>query len=355
MKILAVPDLHCWYSGPKDEQERVREFRECAAEIDRVATEQRVTCALYPGDFFVTNRPSPSMMQAIIRMLSSVNYFSVGIAGNHDLTAPGQPCFVDVLADMNPLWGITEPKVVTRGNMAIAAIPSIKGITDDQLLGILYAKIAELPNAKYKIVMAHYATDISTYSSGEMALGKEPVFRMADLQGMPVDAVILGHIHKPGILSDGSQGPIILHTGALTRRDHGEGKDERLFYIADLDSKAITSHPLPARKFVTVNPTMPMPDVKDACVRFVWDTTDEALKMADTKAWEQQAYEAGAFFVTGFHPRIERTERTRAEGLTEQTSPIQAWEMWLGTQNAAQEINKAATVEIEKILKEVAA
>lgn len=355
MKILCVPDLHCWYTGPKDEQERISEFRSCIDAIKEAAETHAVNFVMVPGDLYVSNRPSPAQVLEIVSFLNNTHSTPIVISGNHDVCAVGQPDFVQVLTATMGIDCSNQPTSFRADDTSFALIPFIKGINDEQLLAILHKQIAKLPDAKYKIVMAHYATDISTYSSGEMALGKEPVFRMADLQGLPVDAVILGHIHKPGILSDGRLGPIILHTGALTRRDHGEGKDERLFYIVDLDNKAITSHPLPARKFVTVNPTMPMPSVKDAYVRFVWETTDEALKMADTRAWEQQAYDNGAFYVTGIHPHIERTERTRAEGLTEQTSPLEAWGMWLKTQGVAQGLNESATSEIEKILKEVAA
>lgn len=344
LKVLLAPDLHAWYEGPGPADARIDEWRRCGqAMVDAVRAE-RVRLVLIPGDLYVTNRPSPAQVLAIIhlfREFEAAGAEVICIAGNHDVAAPGAPNFVSLLGSIRPDWGITEPRVVARdipgsGRVAIGCLPWSKGADDDALAAITRALVAEMEAAvaDHRILMGHWATDVSTFSSGEYALGREPVLRLADLQTLPVGLVALGHIHKVQMLVDTlAGGPVVLHTGALTRRDFGEADDERAFCIYDLESRVVRWLPLPARRFVTVdaNGTDPAAaHLGDAYVRITYEATKEDAARFDHGRLIEGAQAAGAFYVAGVHPEIIRAERGRAEGVSESTDPLQGLDAWLG-------------------------
>jgi exonuclease SbcD len=347
MRLLLAPDLHAWYESPGPVEARINEWRACAWRLLEIAQAERCRYALFPGDLWVSNRPSPAQVLATVelfRAFTEAGIPVISIAGNHDVGAPEQPNFVSVLGSMHPTWGVTTPQVIRpEPDLAIACMPWTKGGTEDQLSAILHGLVAELHEGpekpRYQALLAHWPTDLSTYSSGESAVGREPCLRLADLQTLPVDLIVLGHIHRPERLSDR---PPILHTGALTRRDFGEQDDDRLAATVDLASGLVKWHPLPARAFVTVDPlARTRPSVADAYVRLVYRATEEAAARIDHDALVREMQAAGAFHVAGVFPEIVRTDRGRAEGLTEATDPLQALETWLQLQSDLTEETRA--------------
>lgn len=354
MNILCVPDPHCWYVGPGPEDARITEFQDCAHELIEIAAAEHCEVSLFPGDLFDVSRPEPWMIIAAIKLLKTLKNPYI-IDGNHEATRKNSPNFISVIGELKDGCVTSEPRSFYYGDAAIVCIPFFKDITDEQLIAITRAEVAKVHGTKRIIVMAHYATDISLYSSGELALGNEPVYRMADLEALPVDLVCLGHIHNPKILND--KKPIILHTGALTRRDHGEAKDDKLAYVVNLDSGKITSHLLPARRFTTINP---LEDedwsiCKDAYVRFKFKTTAEEYAKCDPQSWIKRAKENGAFFITGTQPVIERPERVRVKELSEKSAPIDWFRVWIDQQDVSEETKHLFLERAEGYLGEVAA
>ena len=361
MKIACLPDLHCYYTGPGPEEARLEEFRNCAQTAKEIIRHEKCEMVLVPGDLFVTNRPSPAQLMEVINFLTDLPHTYV-IAGNHDVGVPGQPNFVNVLATAHMFhhWGITHPRTILTDTIALILMPFVKDMTDDLLIFTLRQQVAqalEEPGDHKIVVVGHYATDISQYASGDFVVGREPVFRMADLQSLPVDAVILGHIHNPKILC---QKPLVLHTGALTRRDAGEAKDERGFFILDTDSMTVIFYEIPARRFVDIKVNNSfeekLPDVRDSYVRIIIQGTEEEFRKIDTQAFKQKVMDAGAFHITGIIPQLESSERCRLENISEITSPLTALRAWL---NLKPEVSNEAKTYVlskaEELLKGVAA
>ena len=364
--ILCAPDLHGWYTTPGSEQARIDEYNRCVDKMVRTAIAEKCELALFPGDFWVTNRPSPAQVLASLNMLKwfeSEGIPCIGIAGNHDVGGPGMPNFVDVLGEAKPSWGITESVAYSFNGIGVMCLPFRKGITnDDDLFKEFLHCMAHAPLDPYVVLMSHYSTDLSMFSGSEFAVGKEPVFRMADIKAQylshtsrRIDLVCLGHIHKPGILAED---PLTLHTGALTRRDVGEATDERGFYIVDIESKHTTLHPLPARRFVSVNPLKEQVTrelVDDAYVKISFKCTAEELRTLDMQTMVNTVKECGAFFVIGVYPEVEREERLRSQEINENLSPLQALSTWLSQQTQIDDVFRNTVITTaEGLLKEVA-
>src|SRR5690606_4895023 len=143
------------------------------------------------------------------------------------------------------------------------------------------------PEVDYSILIGHWAIKGCVTSNGTRIIDQEPVLELEDLYQLPVDAVILGHIHKPQQFD----GPFpILHTGALLRSSFVEEHDERKVAVVDLEAKRIAWHPIPARRYLTWRLTEEElqtgryacpPEAKDAICRVVYAATEEVHKQVD--------------------------------------------------------------------------
>jgi exonuclease SbcD len=89
-------------------------------------------------------------------------------------------------------------------------------------------------------------------------LGRDHVLLRSSVALPQLDYVALGHVHRHQILG---RDPLVVYSGALERVDFGEEKDEKGFYVVDLDpSKPAGSRlryfqfqPVNARALLTVS------------------------------------------------------------------------------------------------------
>jgi DNA repair exonuclease SbcCD nuclease subunit len=344
-----------------------------------LAAREGCSLAVAPGDMFDVPRPPA---RAIIEVASVFQAFEdqgipvVGCAGNHDAGAPGQPGPVDVLATLGrSRWGITRPTVTTVAGVHVAVLPWAKpsGLvqeaggsgdlverTTEALIAIVRMLAAAVDPAQPAILIGHWGVTGSVVSSGQLLTG-EATLPLGELQAGPWRAAVMGHIHKPQVFPGR---PTVLHTGALTRRDFGEAADPRGCYVLDLETGEVEWHDLPARRFVTLDlspfcsyaddPDV-KEDVKDAIVRVVYRATEEEAQAISDEAIIRTLYELGAHHVAGVYPEIIRAGRTRAEGLTEKTSPLEALDQWLKLRgDLSEELRAEVRSAAETLMREVA-
>lgn len=401
MKILHAPDLHCYYDnyghiGPDGEHSRLTDWRRTADALLKAAIDNGVQLAVFPGDLFKNSRPAPAAIMAVaelFRRLEERDIRAIACSGNHDLVAPGQPGPVDLLATLggNWGWGITAPKVIHVGRLDIAVLPSVKpAVLIDQtadpaeLAALISQRLVEIVRglaaqctAEHRVLIGHWTIQGSISSSGQvMGIGVEPALPLSELIGLGFGAVLMGHIHKPQVLSEK---PFVAYAGALERTDFGEENDARGCYIVDTDTGAYEWIDLPARRFLTIDlydeqphddtairyladggaPEVMLSDlrlpIKDAVVRVVYRATEEDAKRIDAAAVCRALTEAGAYHIAGVYPEIIRTDRTREDTITERTGPVEALERWLTLKpDLTPERREAVLAEASRIMQEVA-
>jgi exonuclease SbcD len=89
-----------------------------------------------------------------------------------------------------------------------------------------------------------------------MAIGQEPVLLLSNIALPAFDYVALGHIHKRQVLSEN---PPAIYAGSLERVDFSEEKDEKGFYVVDIETGAsgrnvsFEFHSVKARRFLTID------------------------------------------------------------------------------------------------------
>ncbi|UCC17194.1 MAG: exonuclease SbcCD subunit D, partial [Dehalococcoidales bacterium] len=103
------------------------------------------------------------------------------------------------------------------------------------LSNIIRAHAAELDNSIPSILAAHVGVASAMIGSERlMAIGQEHFLLISNIADPSFDYVALGHIHKHQVLSDN---PPVVYSGSLERVDFGEEKDEKGFYIIDIEEE----------------------------------------------------------------------------------------------------------------------
>ena len=195
----------------------------------------------------------------------------------------------------------------------------------------------------------------------------EPALPHSELAAMGFDAILMGHIHKPQVLS---KAPFTAYAGAMTRLDFGEERDPRGGWVWDSDTGEHGWIELPARRFYTIDlrcdaavqDWIERPDltedeaaaVRDAIVRVRYRCTlDVALKV-DTRDIRRKLLQAEPHHIAGINSDIVRGERARDASVTEATQPVEALQKYLAQRSdVAPERAKAVQRAAEGMLAEI--
>lgn len=367
-RIMLAPDLHCYYAnygkvGPDGVHSRLAEWRQCANMMVDAAHCADIDIAVFPGDYFPNPRPSAAQIMEVARLfkaLEDAGITVIGCVGNHDVGASNQPGPVDLLATMggpDGLWGITQPRTVTVAGIDFAVLPFMRSAavsanaedTTDaadtmsrSLLAIAQALRAQ-STSKTKVLVGHWTLVGAQTSSGQIMAGSgEPALPHSELAAMGFDAILMGHIHKPQVLSNA---PFTAYAGALQRCDFGEERDPRGCWVWGSETREHGWIDLPARRCYTIDlrgdaavqSWIERPDlaedeatsVRDAIVRMRYRCSlDVALKV-DTRDVRRKLLAAEPHHIAGINSDIIRGERARDASVTEATQPVEALRKYL--------------------------
>lgn len=390
MKLLVIPDPHCWaepYSRPRADgrPSRLHDWEGAADAIRTLARDEKPDAILCVGDTWNSPHPTPQAVEAVHGMFAGMERRCpvIAIEGNHTAPAPGRVSPSAMMAEIagRPLWGITEPQVrlihTAAGHLAVCCLPwmrpanllgqtansgealarmnsALEAITRGLVAEAQAQTAEERVAAGHKsgqtgfcpvVVLGHWAIAGSRLSSGAYMQGGEASLDLSFLQALPVEAVIMGHIHRPQIWRDH---PVVLHAGAMQRRDFGEEKDKRGCWILDLQPGTATQatwHALPERNFLTID--MALHDSADplmlyaacegapegAIVRVMYSAPADLAKVVDHDRILKALRARQVDHIAGIFPDIQRADRVRAAGLTEQSRPLDALDGWLSSRS----------------------
>jgi len=255
------------------------------------------------------------------------------------------------------LWGITQPRAVTVAGIDFAVLPFMRsaavsadaedttdaaGTMPRHLLAIARGLRAQ-STSDTRVLVGHWTLVGAQTSSGQIMAGSgEPALPYSELAAMGFDAILMGHIHKPQVLSNA---PFTAYAGALQRCDFGEERDPRGCWVWDSETREHEWIDLPARRFYTIDlrgdaavqSWIERPDlaedeatsVRDAIVRMRYRCSlDVALKV-DTRDVRRKLLAAEPHHIAGINSDIIRGERARDASVTEATQPVEALRKYL--------------------------
>ncbi len=294
MKIIHFADLHLGvesYGRINPDSGLSTRLEDFLSALDRVvdyALENKVDLVLFCGDAYKSREPSQTQQREFARRINRLSTGDIPILlliGNHDLpNAIGRATtteIFDTLAVKN-VYVSNRPSIhhipTNSGTIQIASLPWLrrsallskeesKNLNFEQInqrvQQILTGKISELAQQLDpelpSILAAHvWVSNARLGSERLMTIGQEPVLLLSNLAHPAFDYIALGHIHKQQVLSDN---PPVVYTGSLERLDFSEEKDDKGFYVVEIQEDKETDkrkvsfdfHSVTGRRFLTIN------------------------------------------------------------------------------------------------------
>ncbi|MDD5126567.1 MAG: exonuclease SbcCD subunit D [Dehalococcoidales bacterium] len=290
MKILHFADLHLGvetYGRTDPGTGLSTRILDCLAALDYLvdyAIAEHVDLVLFCGDAYKTREPNQTHQREFakrINKLSAANIPTLLLTGNHDLhNAVGRATsteIFDTLAVKN-IHVANKPDIyqipTASGTVQIAALPWLrrsvligkeetKNLTLEQLnrraeeilTGIVASHAAKLDPSLPAVLAAHvWVTGGQAGTEKNMTIGQEHTLLLSNVALSAFDYVALGHLHRHQILKEK---PPVVYAGSLYRLDFGDEKDEKGFYIVEIDPAQRQTraefHPVPDRRFLTIN------------------------------------------------------------------------------------------------------
>lgn len=367
MRFLAAGDLHLG-AGPDlglEPGERLREQEAVLARIVEIANELDAAL-LFAGDAWERRRPTPEEILAFRRPLEKLERGGIAIAGNHDVEAFGRATGYDVIQGITGVAAVGRPALWPMPGALVACLPwappshlvALEGGGDrDELNRRLAEGLVEIARGLWIealahvgpaerppiILLAHWSVSGASVPSGiPVELFREPVLDELELARIGFDAIVLGHIHKPQILTPldlpgvspmfyvGSPMPLnfgetgVPHGGYLL--DVEPGKAE--VYFVPIESRRLETIDLEIRGEGTWPPVLPE-TIRDAVVKIRVRATQAEARRLDVAALRRQAEEFGARKVWAIQVEAEREELVRGPAIDETIDDVEAFRLWL--------------------------
>ncbi|MEE9249201.1 MAG: exonuclease SbcCD subunit D [Dehalococcoidia bacterium] len=392
MRIIHFSDLHIGVEnyGRIDPatglSTRMGDFLAAFDELVDYALDNRVDLVIFAGDAFKSRDPNQTQQREFAKRIARLAGEEIKVfllVGNHDLPhALARATAIEIydtlairnvtVADKPGTW-----RIDTRsGPIQIVALPwprrslllsreHTKNLTYDQmndeiqriLTQRLLREAEGLDPALPAILTAHVTVAQATLGSERsMMVGSDHVLLLGNVALPAFDYVALGHIHKTQVLG---QDPPVVYSGSLQRVDFSEEKDEKGFYVIELDPtqepgrracpelrrRAIDYRfqPVKARPFVTIDVTI-RPEDLDPTATILQHIQRHPLAQAIVRVRIQVPAEleamvldsdirkalAQAHFVASIAKEVDRRRPSRLEGHSvEAMTPMDALKAYI--------------------------
>ena len=406
MKIIHFADLHLGvevYGKPDPAtglDTRLLDFLAAFDKLVDYAISEQVDLVLFCGDAFKSRDPSQTQQREFarrIRKLADAGIPVFLLTGNHDLpAAPGRATSTEIYDTLRipKVIVASQPKIymieTASGPVQVAALPwprkgNIEGkvqgdnqsLSSDEIKAKIEAAMSamisqmasELDPIIPSILAAHIWVDgAATASERKFILGAEPTVMLSNIALPAFDYVAMGHLHKRQVLSET---PPVVYPGSLERLDFGEEKDDKGFYVIDIDvrdgRKTINYqfHKLDGRLFLTLEKTLAEGelDPTSAVLRLLAEHRDEIsgsivqlkLKMPESVAPLLRDAEIKSALRDAHYyaiaREVERQSRSRLGGEHDEAlSPRQALEKYLDMKNVPESRRKELLARAEELL-----
>lgn len=396
IKILHFSDLHIGVEsyGSTDPETglstRLQDILNVFDQVVDYALEEQVNLVIFTGDAYKSRDPSQTQQREFakrIKRLSLAGIPTFLLVGNHDLpNAIGRATTLEIFHTLavNNIHVGNRPAIhvieTSSGPVQIAALPwprrnallskienkglSIEESTEklQQILTETIASLARSADPHIPTILAAHASvaNAKVGSERSMLLGQDPVLLTSNLTILPFDYIALGHIHKAQILGEC---PPVAYSGSLERIDFNEEKDEKGFYILDINNSqepgarctAFHFQPVSARKFITIEVDIesgtsnPMDlvinaiakyehQIKDAIIRVIVHMPDQLEGQLQENDIRKALKAAHYLNIT---KDIKRESRIRLGGRpAEELTPLQALDLYLDSKKTLQERKK---------------
>jgi len=361
---------------------RLNDFIQSLSTTIDIAIEEKVDFALFCGDAYKNNNPSPTYQREFARQiyrLSKEDIPTVLINGNHDNSLTfGRASALDIFQTLRipNIHVIIEPSLIHlrtgKSTIQIIGIPwptrnqylekeeyrdsepnSMNQKIQKRLIKTMTQLMSQLDSQYPRLLAGHLTVAEAIFSGSEnyAVIGNDPVIPVQFFIDSPLDYIALGHIHRYQNLNPAGKPPVV-YSGSMERINFGEEKEDKGFCIGSIDEKGKADYEfisLPTRNMFTIevkirdaeNPTAALIteiekyDLKNAIVRVHYEISEDQVKKLDFKKIDQALGEA--FLVAGITRNVQKKSRAGRSSLSEEMDVLSAlreyiqlqdWQSW---------------------------
>ena len=322
---------------------------------------------IFTGDIFEHRYPSlvqqKIFSQHLYRAISKgVNKIHI-VVGNHDQQR------IHITTTLSYLKELNLPNIIVHDEMAMATFDHFDkpianlifmpyrdrlwlgvesyeeaiSLMRNQLESLMLRRQPDLPT----ILVGHMTIEGTFFDEGYRDLYSENQLTLPKDMFTGIDVTIMGHIHKPEIVSDT---PYIAYVGSMEKRGGFESHD-KVYAIVDVEDAVVDFIKEPCRDIFELNLDYGTLTLKDALMRKVFTDIQEFAKdntlprsvvkgvirvssedeqYCDTKAIIQHLKEIhGVHFCGDIKREIYTPRQSRDERITENVTHTQAFQMFL--------------------------
>jgi exonuclease SbcD len=318
MKIIHFADLHLGVEnyGRIDPatglSTRLNDFLAAFDQLVDYALDNKADLVLFCGDAYKTREPTQTQQREFARRINRLSTAGIPVfllIGNHDMpNAAGKATAIEIFDTLkvHNVYVSGHPDIynipTASGAIQVVSLPWLRRSTllsredarnlgideinrkmEQTLTDIIFGLAEKLDPALPAVLAAHvWVTGAKVGSESSMSIGHEHTLLLSNVALPAFDYVALGHIHRQQVLSED---PPVVYSGSLERVDFGEEKDEKGFYVVDIEPDAATGkkkvsfrfHPVKTRRFLTINVDLKSGDI---------DPTSSILRAINEKKQE---------------------------------------------------------------------
>ena len=380
IKFLHFADVHLGvenyghYQAQTGLHTRFVDFIRCLEASIDIALEEKVDFALFCGDAYKNNNPSPTYQREFahqIYRLSDARIPTVLVNGNHDHSISfGRASALDIFRTLNIpyTYVFSDPGLLTletnQGPIQVLAIPwptrnqyldkkeyrdndndSINKMIQKRLKKYILKESNKINSQLPAILAGHFTVAEALFSGSEnyALIGHDPVIPKHFFFHLPYDYIALGHIHRHQDLNAKNSPPIV-YSGSIERINFGEEKEDKGICLGSIDTKKHVDYEfisLPARKMITIevkisqaeNPTtqfikiIEKYDLEGAIVRVVYEISEKIEHQLDFQKINHSL--ENAFLVTGITRNLNKKAHVKRSVLSEKMNLISALETYI--------------------------
>lgn len=356
MRFVCAGDLHIGAGAdlhPEGLDYRLLDQEAVLRQIVDAANELEAPL-LWAGDAWERRRPTPAEILVVRRQFARLQHGAIVIPGNHDVEAFERPTGYDLLEA--GVITAAAPGFQYHDGWSIAYLPwapparlvaledgdrdTVNQRLAEGLLEIARGLYAQMdPSYGPKILLAHWSVSGAALPAGlPTDQLREPVIDLAGLKAIGFDAIVLGHIHRPQLLSAGGQPPIF-YVGSPMPLNFGETSTGHGAWLLDTDSGAFQI-PIASTPLITIEAgwdteleglSWPAVDVAGTVVKMrIHASQEHARRIDQAEVRRKLIEEHGARHVWAIQIEVERDAVVAgAPEIDESIDDLEALRLWL--------------------------
>ena len=353
------------------------------------AIQNKIDLILFCGDAYKNREPSQTHQREFAKRISRLSDAGIPVfllTGNHDLpNTMGRATSTEIFSTLavKNVCVSNRPEVINiptkSGIVQVASLPWLRRgalLSREDTRNLNFEQINERMQTSLNNIIADHAgklnptlpavlsahvwvaaPNLQVGSERMMTIGQEHALLLSNVANPAFDYIALGHIHKGQVLNSS---PPVVYAGSLDKLDFGDEKDDKGFWVVDIEPDAQTGkrrvsyefHPIKGRRFLTIDVTLESQDIspmntilraidqkvgeiKDAIVRLQLTLPSEIEGQLNDSEIRNALKTAHFFAITR---DVKREARVRlGKWSAEEVTPMDALKLWLETKNATPE------------------